>query len=393
MYRRTGIALLAFCLAFTLFLPKTFAKTEQDLASSAVSAVLMDADTGTILFEKNSHQKLPPASITKVMTLLLVMEALDEGKISLKDKVRISENAASMGGSQIFLEPGETMSVQDLLKAVAVASANDASVALAEFLGGTEQHFVQMMNDKAKKLGLKNTHFQNTNGLPAEDHYSSAYDIAVMSRELLKHPEITRYTGIYQDYLRQQSKKPFWLVNTNKLVRYYQGVDGIKTGYTSEAGFCLSATAKRGNFRVIAVVMGEPDVKKRNQEVSGMLDYAFNQYTSHLVYKKGDLIAEKEIDKGDPETIKIRASHSFSILVKKGDDGKGITKSVIWKELKAPIHKGEILGKIEFSKNGRKIAEMEIISAKEVKEANLWSSVKRVVNRVLFLPRETEEKE
>lgn len=393
MRKRFGIMMLAFCLAFTLFLPKALAETKHDLAPQALSAVLMDADTGTVLFEKNSHKPLPPASITKVMTMLLVMEALDDGKISLKDPVRVSEYAASMGGSQIYLEPGEQMTVEDLLKAVAVASANDASVALAEYIAGTEEQFVEMMNKRAKELGLKNTHFQNPNGLPAKDHYSTAYDIAVMSRELLKHPEITKYTGIYQDYLRQNSKKPFWLVNTNKLVRFYQGLDGIKTGYTSEAKFCLTATAKRGNFRTIAVVMGEPDTKKRNQEVCQMLDYAFNRYTSHLVYKKGDLIAAKPIEKGDPETIQIRANHNVSLLMQKGDNPNAYTKKIIWKELKAPIRKGETLGKIQFEKEGKIVAELELTSSSEVKEASIWSTIKRTVSRVLFMPEDKRETE
>jgi D-alanyl-D-alanine carboxypeptidase len=250
------------------------------LAPSARSAILMDADSGTIIFEKNSHDRLPPASITKIMTMLLVMEALDEGRIKLTDKVTASEYAASMGGSQIFLEAGEEMTVEDLLKGVAIASGNDASVALAEKIAGTEQEFVRMMNERAQQLGLKNTHFVNANGLPAENHYTSAYDIAVMSRELLKHPEITKFTGLYQDYLRKDTDKPFWLVNTNKLVRFYAGADGLKTGYTSEAKFCLSATAKRDDFRVIAVVMGEPDTKTRNAEVSQMFDYAFAMFTN-----------------------------------------------------------------------------------------------------------------
>lgn len=393
MQRKIGLTMLAFCLAFTFYMPQANAYTEQDLAPQATSAVLMDADTGTIIFEKNSHKKLAPASITKVMTMLLVMEALNEGKISLKDSVRVSEYAASMGGSQIFLEPGEQMTVHDLLKAVAIGSANDASVALAEYLGGTEEGFVQMMNKKSQELGLKNTHFQNTNGLPEQDHYSSAYDIAVMSRELLKNEEITKYTGIYQDYLRQNTSKPFWLVNTNKLVRFYEGLDGIKTGYTSEARFCLTATAKRGNFRVIAVVMGEPNAKTRNAEVARMLDYAFNQYTNHLVYKKGDLIAVKEIEKGDPDQIKIRANHSFSILLRKGENPKELKKKMIWKKLRAPIKKGETLGTIQFEKDGKVVARMELTSVSDIQEASLWSTIKRMVNETLFLPKDSEERE
>lgn len=258
------------------------------------------------------------------MTMLLVMEALDQGKIKMTDKVRTSEYAASMGGSQIFLEPGEEMTVQDMMKGIAMASGNDASVAMAEKLAGSEQAFVQMMNDRAGQLGMKNTHFVNCNGLPADNHYSSANDIALMSRELLKHEEITQFTGTYQDYLRKDTAKPFWLVNTNKLVRFYSGADGLKTGYTSEAKFCLSATAKRDNFRIITVVMGEPNTKTRNAEVSNLFDYAFSQYMSYPIYKTGDSIGELKISKGEQSVMPLTAKHSYSMLLKKGEAGNDI---------------------------------------------------------------------
>jgi len=268
-----------------------------DLAPGARSAILMDAGTGTIIYEKNSHDKLPPASITKIMTMLLTVEALDEGKLQLTDKVRTSEYAASMGGSQIFLEPGEEMTVDEMLKGIAMASGNDASVAIAEKIAGSESAFVDLMNKKVEELGLKDTHFANCNGLPAENHYSSAHDIAVMSRELLKHDRIIKYTGSYQDYLRKDSTKPFWLVNTNKLVRFYTGADGLKTGYTAEAKFCLSATASRDGLRAVAVVLGEPNTKTRNSEVSGMFDYLFSQYKMHTIHKEGDSIGTLKIEK------------------------------------------------------------------------------------------------
>lgn len=222
--------------------------SQAQLAPSARSAILLDADTGTIIYEKNSHDKLPPASITKIMTMLLTMEAIDQGQLQLTDKVRTSEYAASMGGSQIFLEPGEEMTVDDMLKGIAMASGNDASVAMAEKIAGSEQAFVKMMNEKAAELGMNDTHFVNCNGLPAENHYTSAHDIALMSRELLKYEHITKYTGAYQDYLRKETSKPFWLVNTNKLVRFYSGADGLKTGYTSEAKYCLSLPPNAMDF-------------------------------------------------------------------------------------------------------------------------------------------------
>jgi serine-type D-Ala-D-Ala carboxypeptidase (penicillin-binding protein 5/6) len=372
---------------------QTHAAEEQDLAPQAVSAVLMDAGTGKVLFAKNPHQPLPPASITKLMTMLLVVEAIDQGKISLKDPVRVSEHAASMGGTQIFLEPGEQMSVHDMLKGVAIASANDASVALAEFLGGTETNFVRMMNQRALQLGMKNTQFQNANGLPANNHYSSAYDIALLSREILKYPLITKFTGIYQDYLRQGSKKPFWLVNTNKLVRYYQGVDGLKTGYTSEAKFCLAATAKRNGMRLVSVVMGEPDAKTRNAEVAGMFDYAFNQYVSHPLYNQGDVIAVKKIDKGDPRTLVIKAKRPISILMKKGEDPNSYQKKWMWRSLQAPIKQGQVLGKMQLVKDGRPVQELELVSSVEIRRASWWTSVKQVLGEVLHLPEQLQETE
>lgn len=366
---------------------------EQDLAPNALSAILMDAETGMILYEKNSHQPLPPASITKLMTMLLVMEAIDQGKIKLTDPVRVSEHAASMGGTQVYLEPGETMSVSDMLKAVAIASANDAAVALAEFLGGTEENFVQMMNQKAQKLGLKNTQFQNASGLPAENHYASAYDIAIISRELLRYPKITKFTGVYQDYLRQDTEKPFWLVNTNKLIRFYPGMDGLKTGYTSEAKFCLAATAKKGNMRMIAVVMGEPNSKQRNQEIVRMMDYAFNQYTKVPIYNKGDLIAKVQIDKGDPETVYIYADKPFHLLVKKGEQVEDYQKKWHWNKLNAPIHSGDSLGVLEFSKDGKTIAKLGLISKTEIKKANFWSNYRRLMTRILWIPEDQVQKE
>jgi D-alanyl-D-alanine carboxypeptidase (penicillin-binding protein 5/6) len=386
MWKRFSILISVFCLGITSIPAIVFAGPDSasDLAPNARSAVLLDADTGAVIFEKNGHDKLPPASITKVMTMLLIMEAIERGQLKWNDQVSVSENAASKGGSQIFLEPGEQMSVRDMLKGIAVGSANDASAAMAEKLGGSEQQFAEMMNTRAKELGMNDTKFQNSNGLPVPDHYSSAHDIAIMSRELLKHPEITKFTSLYQDYLRQGSKKPFWLVNTNKLVRFYPGLDGLKTGFTDEARFCLTATAKRDNFRVIAVVMGEPDTKVRNAEVSQMLDYAFAQFTNRLFYKKGEVIATLRIEKGDPEFITIRAHHPISMMMKKGENPNGIRKVIKWRSLQVPIKKGQVLGTMEFHKEGRKVAALELISSSNIGRAGLWSSIKKVLEDILF---------
>lgn len=382
-------------LCFTLFFPsissiaqavekaKVPAKQGVDLAPNAVSAVLIDRDTGTILYEKNGHKSLPPASITKVMTMLLIMEALDRGELKMTDKIRTSEYAASMGGSQIFLEPGEEMTVNDMLKGIALASGNDASVAMAEHLAGTEEAFVKKMNERAKQLGMDDTVFKNANGLPVAGHVSSAHDIALMSRELLKHEEITKYTGLYQDYLRKDSKKPFWLVNTNRLVRFYTGADGLKTGYTSEAKFCLTATAKRGNMRAISVVMGEPDSKIRNQEVSAMLDYAFNQYDSQPLYKEKQVVKTVRVGKGKQETVDVVVPYRFSMLVKKGEKAEHYEKVVqLNGQLVAPIKKGAKLGEIVIRKDGKTVSTVDLVAASSVEQANWWDLMKRTTRKM-----------
>ncbi len=290
-----------------------------------------------------------------------------------------------MGGSQIFLEPGEEMTVQDMLKGIAMASGNDASVAMAEKIGGSEEAFVQMMNARAKELGMNNTHFVNPNGLPADNHYSSAYDIALMSQELLKHEEITQFTGQYQDYLRKETPKPFWLVNTNKLVRFYSGADGLKTGYTSEAKFCLSATAKRDNLRVISVVMGEPNTKTRNAEVTKLFDFAFSQYTNLPIYKTGDTIGEMKIAKGETPVIPLTAKHSYSLLLKKGEAADGIRHEVqLLPQLKAPITVGQPIGKLVVYKGDRILKEFELESPVAVNKAGWWTLTKRTAKRLFF---------
>ncbi|EHB64347.1 MULTISPECIES: D-alanyl-D-alanine carboxypeptidase family protein [Paenibacillus] len=360
--------------------------SQGELAPSARSAILLDADTGTIIYEKNSHDKLPPASITKIMTMLLTMEAIDEGRLKLTDKVRTSEYAASMGGSQIFLEPGEEMTVEEMLKGIAMASGNDASVAMAEKIAGTEEAFVKLMNEKAAELGMKDTHFVNCNGLPADNHYTSAHDIALMSRELLKYEGITKYTGAYQDYLRKDTPKPFWLVNTNKLVRFYTGADGLKTGYTSEAKFCLSATAKRDGLRTIAVVMGAPDTKTRNNEVSRLFDYAFSQYAMHSIYKPGEVLGVLKVQKGSVPEITIQADKEYNVLVKKNAKTEDIRHELQWTEgLKAPVAAGQVIGKLSVYQGDALVKEFELTSPVEVKKAGFWKLFKRTTGKLFHV--------
>ncbi|MZQ84333.1 serine hydrolase [Paenibacillus sp. 5J-6] len=387
MRKKGLISLICLQLCVMLILPVAFAEEKKaptvDLTPNAQSAVLMDADTGTVIAEKNKDTKLPPASITKIMTMLLIMEAIDKGNIKMDEKVRVSEYAASMGGSQIFLEPGEEMTVQEMLKGIAMASGNDASVAMAEKIAGSEENFVQMMNERAQQLGMKNTHFSNCNGLPVANHYTTANDIAVMSRELLKHEGITKFTGAYQDYLRKESPNPFWLVNTNKLVRFYSGADGLKTGYTSEAKFCLSATAKRDNLRVVAVVLGEPNTKTRNAEVTKLFDYAFAQYTNYPLFKSGDSLGNFTVNKGQVSTVPLVAKQNYSILMKKGTATDNIRHELqLEPNLRAPITMGQPIGKIVVYSGDDVLSEYPLESPVAVDKASWWKLFKRTTSHM-----------
>ncbi|CQR46746.1 D-alanyl-D-alanine carboxypeptidase DacF precursor [Paraliobacillus sp. PM-2] len=347
------------------------------LAESSSSAILIERDSGGIMYEKNAHEQLPPASMTKMMTLLLIMEALDQEKITLDEKIRISEHAASMGGSQIFLEEGEEMSVDDLLKGIAIASGNDASVALAERIAGSEAAFVTMMNEKVKDLGLENTLFQNPTGLPADDHYSTAYDMAVIAKELLKYEKITNYTKIYEDYLRKGTDDEFWLVNTNKLVKFYQGVDGLKTGYTSEAKYCLTATAKKDNMRVIAVAMGAESPKKRNKAITQMLDYAFSQYKTELLYQKDQPVTQISMVKADKNKVNVITGDSISVLLEKGMDKSGIETIVkIDQNISLPLKKGSKVGLLQVKHNGKLITETPLLLEESIQKASVWKLFK-----------------
>ncbi|MDR4948468.1 D-alanyl-D-alanine carboxypeptidase family protein [Neobacillus cucumis] len=368
-------------LLISLWIPSAFAAEEKkstDIINDVRSAVLIERDTGTVLYEKNSNQELPPASMTKIMTMLLIMEAIDKGKLSWNEKIRTSEYAASMGGSQIFLEPGEEMTTKEMLKGIAIGSGNDASVAMAERIAGSEDAFVDMMNAKAKELGLKHTHFKNTTGLPVSGHYSTAADMAVMAKELLKYEDITKFTGLYEAYLRENTDKKFWLVNTNKLVRFYPGVDGLKTGFTAEAKYCLTATAQKDGMRVIAVVFGAPTSKERNAQVTKLLNYAFAQYQTHPMFKRSQTIGLAKISKGKEKNVEAVTSEPISILTKKGEKTQDVKqKVIIQKNLKAPINKGDQVGKIELIKNGKVILESPLVANKSVKEAGWWTLYKR----------------
>lgn len=348
---------------------------------NAKSALLMDYETGTILYEKNIHEKLPMASITKIMTVLLALEAVEEGRLNLDEEVSISEYAASMGGSQVFLYPGEKIPVSALLKSIIVASANDASVAIAEKISGTHETFVKKMNQRAAELGMKNTNFVNCTGLPAENHYSTAYDISLMSRELLKHPIFFKWSTIWLDNL-VESKNNTELTNTNRLVRFYDGCDGIKTGSTSEALFCISATAKRGNLRLISIVMAAPTSNVRFAEAAKLLDYGFANYDSVPIIKK-DQIVEKdiEISGGKERLINGIAAKDFTVLLGKEEPKSFDIKTELQSPIKAPIDKGQKIGTLSIEKDGKVIGTIDILSDREVKSASIYDYFKNIIKR------------
>lgn len=352
-----------------LFIPVVSAE-DLKLAENAKSAILIEASTGEILFEKNADERLVPASMTKMMSMLVIIEAIENGDLKWNQEIQVSENASSMGGSQILLETGEKMSVRDLFKGVAIASGNDAVVALAEAVAGTEDAFVQKMNDKAKELGLKNTNFKNPHGLDTANHYSSARDMSLIAKELVKHEKVLEFTSVYEDYLRENTDRKIWLVNTNKLVRFYDGVDGLKTGFTEGAGYCLTATAKKDGMRVIAVVMGEADSKMRNQEVSEMLDYAFAQYKLENLLEDGYSLGEYKVYNGKDEFVTVVPKDGATILRKKGEKSSKATYEADVYELKAPLKKGDVVGSLKIKEDGKVIRKVKLTVDKNVKKAN-----------------------
>ena len=348
-----------------------------NLAENAKSAILLEASSGKIIYEKNSDLELPMASMTKMMTLLLIMENIENGNLTWDEKVTASAHAASMGGSQIFLEVGEQMSVEELVKGICIGSGNDAAVAMAERIGGTEEEFVKMMNNKAKELGLKHTHFVNACGLDHKEHYSSAYDMAMIALELIRHEKILEYTGTYEDYLRKNTDKSFWLVNTNKLVRYYQGVDGLKTGYTGEALYCITTTAKRNNMRLITVVMGEPSSATRNNETTAMLDYAFNAYQVDSILSKNDVIATKKVLLGKDEFVQIVPSQDVTILNTKTGTKRNVNYQVKIDDIKAPVKPGDVVGKINILEDNQVIMTIDATVRNSVDKANIFTAYYR----------------
>lgn len=375
--RRIAACFLAAVVALMTFSTRVTALSAEELP--APSAVLMEASTGKVLFEKNAHEQRPCASITKVMTLLLVMEALDEGRIHLEDMVSASEHASSMGGSDIWLEPGETMSVDDLLKATVIVSANDAAVALAEYVSGSEEAFVQRMNERAAELGMTNTVFKNCNGLDEDGHVTTAYDIALMSRALIQHEKIFDYTQVWMDELRGGKTQ---LVNTNKLLKSYSGITGLKTGTTGKAGSCMAATAERDGMSLVAVVLGCASTEDRFSSAASLLDVGFSGWALTAPSLSSDALAPIAVEKGMQSTVAVEADPLTGVVVPKGREGEVVCETTMEETLTAPVEQGQAVGEVTCVLDGEVLARSQIRAASSVEAltfSSAWLSLLRAV--------------
>lgn len=369
-------ALLAILLVLCTFL--TVAAYGQDFDLDIRAAILVEAETGQVLYEKNSAETLPPASITKIMTLLIAMEEIEKGNLSLDSEISISKYAESMGGSQIYLAAGTRIKLEDLLKAVTIASANDASVAIAEAIGGTYSNFIRLMNKRAEELGMVNTHFANSTGLPVEhgEHYTTAYDITLMSRELIKYEKVLEWASIWVDYVQLPGREAM-LVNTNKMINYYPGMDGLKTGYTSEAGYCLAATAKRDNMRLISVIMGAETEKRREELTARLLDYGFNAFEKELILRKGEQVHNIEVPDGKKTVTTAEVAEDLYVVYKRGAKGTLQKEIVLREDLKAPIEKGEVLGQELIVQDGEILAQVDLVAVENIEKANIFTRLWR----------------
>lgn len=344
----------------------------------AKAGLLMEPSTGKIIFEKNVHEKFAPASVTKIMTMLLTMEAVDSGKIKLTDTVVVSENAKKMGqngSSSMLLDTGEVRTVEELLKGVAIASGNDAATALAEYIGGSESSFVEMMNKRAQELGMKDTTFKNCHGLSKEGHLTSAYDISIMSRELLKHKKILKYSGTYMETISEGRKQPIELVNHNKLVRFYKGCDGLKTGFTNEAKYCISATAVRNNIRMLAIIVGSPTYKVRNRDASTLMNYGFSKFEGKKVVNKGSDVEKIVLDKKGQKFFFVKAKDDFNVVLERGGKDK-ITKKCVLNKTKKEYRQNEIVGNCEVYLNNKLVGKVPLYSDRDIKMNGILTNLK-----------------
>ena len=367
---------------FILLLFPIFVKAE-DLTPNAESGILIEYSTGKILYSKKIDEKLAPASMTKIMTLLLIMEAVEEDKINLDDNISISTNASSMGGSQVFLDPNTEMKAEELIKSIAIASANDSAVAMAEAISGTTANFVSRMNSRSKELGCKNTNFKNVHGLDEEGHYSTAYDMSLIARELLKHEQILKYTSTYEAYLNKPNGTSTWMVNTNKLIKYYTGLDGLKTGFTKTAGYCLTSTAKRNDMRLISVVMKEPSSQVRNSETISLLNYGFSNYKIKTILKKDQKLGTIEVQNGKKELADITILEDATNL-ESINDNKEYSFNIVTDKVKAPLKKGDKVGTLELTEQGTVIKRLNITVKENIPKANIWDLYKRNFKSIII---------
>ena len=338
----------------------------EELIPNAKSGILIEANSGKILFEKEKDMEVSVASMTKMVAQIVILEEIEKGNIHWDDVVTVSKNASDMGGSQIYLEQGEKITIEDLMKGISVASGNDATVAMAELISGTEEKFVKRMNDVVKRLNLSHTHFMNSTGLDEDNHYSSAYDMAMIARELvLKHSEILKFSSIYEDYLREDSDRKFWLVNTNKLIGQYEGADGLKTGHTDNSGYCLAATAKRDNYRLIGIVLGEDNSKIRNQETMELLDYGFSNTKFKVLKKKGTIIKEIVIPNSKEKKLKIGLKEDLGV-VEEVDDNNTYQYEIKIFNYQIPLNKGDKIGIIRVKKDKNVVMENDLVSMNEI---------------------------
>lgn len=373
---KNSMRFLCLIIILTFFIPQVFA--EDEVKIDAKSYILMDKDTGNVMYENNPDEQLPIASVTKVMTMLLAMEALQSAKITMDDTVTCSEYAASMGGSQIYLEPGEEMGMRDILKSIAVASGNDAATALAEHIMGSETAFVNAMNERAKSLGMNNTHFMNCTGLDEEGHYSCARDVAIMSRELIMHDEILEFTGIWMDTIRNGE---FGLSNTNKLIRFYPGAIGIKTGSTSVAKYCLSAAAKRDNLTLIAVVIGAETTKERFEGAKRLLDYGFANYSVSNTVAEGESFGPVTVYKGKDSQTEAIAKNGFSFLTSKNQADKTEKETILYENIKAPVEKGQKIGEVIITSDGEEKGRVDLIAKYPVGKVSVIYNVRKLIKK------------
>ena len=371
-------------LLLLISIPLVKAEETEDLAPNAKSAIMIEASTGEILFQKNKDEKLAPASMTKMMSMLLIMEEIENGNLKWNEMITTSEKASSMGGSQIFLEAGEVQKVDTLLKGIAVASANDGCVAMAEYIGGSVESFVDMMNAKAKELNMKDTNFVNTNGLPVDNHYTSAHDIAIMSRELLKHDVISKYLTTWMDQVVVGKKQiTVGLANTNKLIKHYQGATGVKTGFTQQAKYCLSASAKRGDTHLVAVTLGAETSPERFKDATSLLNFGFANYESVKLCSKNDNIATLTLDKADEQKINLVAKEDLSVLIKKGGNKDFTRKIKVNENPTIPIKKGTNLGYVEIYQGKTLVGKVDLVNTKDIQKASYLKMLQRVIDEML----------